>query len=120
MSVNREKISKDKQGLIDRFGQYPRHLQLLFLRDADKSFQKIPQPGRGQPDNCLSPKFSKICSVVRCSQGCSWVGTAFLHLFALTRTASQKSTVKEEDLVWKFLLAGVHFIRTIWCSLPFI
>ena len=64
MSVNREKISKDKQGLIDRFGQYPRRLQLLFLRDADKFFQKIPQPGRGQPDNCPFPEIFK--NMFRC------------------------------------------------------
>jgi len=35
------------------------------------------------------------------------------------RTASQKSTVKQENPVWKFLQANAHFIRTIWCSFPF-
>ena len=34
------------------------------------------------------------------------------------RTASQKSTVKQEDPMWKLLQANAHFIRTIWCSLP--
>jgi len=34
------------------------------------------------------------------------------------RTASQKSTVKQEDPVQKLLQANAHFIRTIWCSLP--
>jgi len=41
MSVHREKITKDKQGFIermlDRFGRDLRRLQLLFLYDADKS-----------------------------------------------------------------------------------
>jgi len=27
--------------------------------------------------------------------------------------------VKQEDPVWKFLQASAHFIRIIWCSLPF-
>jgi len=35
------------------------------------------------------------------------------------RTARQNSTVKQEDPVWKFLSENAHFIRTIWCSLPF-
>jgi len=35
------------------------------------------------------------------------------------RTASQMSTVKQEHPVWKFLQANTHFIRIIWCSLPF-
>jgi len=35
------------------------------------------------------------------------------------RIARQKSTLKQEDPVWKFLWVNVHFIRTIWCSLPF-
>jgi len=35
------------------------------------------------------------------------------------RTASQKPTLKQEDPVWKFLYANAHFIRTIWCSIPF-
>ena len=64
------------------------------------------------------------------------VGTGFPHLFGLDhiqtwlrshrrasdtqiRTASQKSMVKQEDPVWKFLQANAHFIRTVWCSLPF-
>jgi len=33
-------------------------------------------------------------------------------------TASQKSTVKQEDPVKKLLQANAHFIRTIWCGLP--
>jgi len=41
MSVPREKISKDKQGFIERvidhFGPDPNCLQLLFLSEADKS-----------------------------------------------------------------------------------
>jgi len=64
------------------------------------------------------------------------VGTAFPHLFALhyiktclrshrcasdtqIRIAGQKSTVKQEDPVWKFLKVNAKFIRTICCSLPF-
>ena len=31
--------------------------------------------------------------------------------------ASQRSAVKQEDPVWKYLQANSHFIRTIWCSL---
>jgi len=209
MSVHREKISKDKQGFVDRFGRYPRRLQLLFLSDADKSYynsgsqtvvregfsggtraaflsyskssvnsflsynsfvcyanvanslvyyinlkyiwanyallkpgvytpilkrhqvvrdhnkfenhctRRSGSQGEGNRAIALPTKFSKTCSVVRYTQGCSGVGTAFPHLFALTRTASQKSTVNQEDPVWKFLLANPHFIRTIWCSLPF-
>jgi len=34
------------------------------------------------------------------------------------RTASNKSTVRQEDPVWKFFQANAHFIRTIWCSVP--
>jgi len=82
-------------------------------------------------------------------QGCSVgerVGTAFPHLFALVtllemwdpndyikpwlrshrcasntqiRSAGQKSTVKQEDPVWKSLQANAHFIRIflcIWCG----
>jgi len=41
MSVHREKISKDEQRFIDRFGRDPRHLQLLFLSDAEKSCDQI-------------------------------------------------------------------------------
>jgi len=37
MTAHREKISKDKQGFIDIFGRDPRHLQLLFLSNADNS-----------------------------------------------------------------------------------
>jgi len=36
------------------------------------------------------------------------------------RTASQKSTVKQDDPVWKFFQANSHFIRNIWSSLHFI
>jgi len=36
---------------------------------------------------------------------------------ATVRKARQKSTVKEEDPVRKFLWANVHFIRNSWCSL---
>jgi len=66
-------------------------------------------------------------------QGCSCVGKAhtFLHYIKpwlrshrcdsekQIRTASQKYTVKREDPVWKFVQANAHFIRIIWCSLPF-
>jgi len=38
MSAHCEKITKDKQGFIDRFGRNPRCLHLLFLSDADKSY----------------------------------------------------------------------------------
>jgi len=38
MSVHREKINKEKQDFIDRFGRDPRRFQLLLLSDADKSF----------------------------------------------------------------------------------
>jgi len=41
MIVHREKISKDKQGfierVIDRFGRVSRRLQLLLLSKTDKS-----------------------------------------------------------------------------------
>ena len=41
MNFHRGMISKDKkgstEGVIDSFGREPRHLQLLFLSDADKS-----------------------------------------------------------------------------------
>jgi len=37
MSVHPDKISKDKQLFIDRFGRDPRRFLLLFLSDADKS-----------------------------------------------------------------------------------
>jgi len=37
MSIHPEKISKDKQPVIDRFGRDPRRLLLLFLSDADMS-----------------------------------------------------------------------------------
>jgi len=37
MSVHCENISKDNQRFIDRFGRDPRHLQLLFLSDPQKS-----------------------------------------------------------------------------------
>jgi len=37
MSVHCEKITKDKQGFIERFGRDPRCLQLLFLSDANES-----------------------------------------------------------------------------------
>jgi len=62
--VHREKISKDKQRFIDRFGQDPRRLQLLFLSDAETSCEQILKPGGRQPGNCPH-KISKICSVVR-------------------------------------------------------
>jgi len=67
-------------------------------------------------------------------RGCSGVGTAFppfctslKHGCDLTdvivtmqnRTAKQKSAVKQEVPVWKLLCANAHFIRIIWCSLPF-
>jgi len=41
ISVPREKVSKDMRGFIESvigcFGRDPRHLQLLFLNDVDKS-----------------------------------------------------------------------------------
>ena len=40
-----------QQGFTDRFGRDPRRLQLLFLSDADKSCQLIPQLGGEQPGN---------------------------------------------------------------------
>jgi len=38
---------------------------------------------------------------------------------AVKQEASQKCAVKQEDPVQKFFSANAHFIRTIWCSLPF-
>jgi len=35
------------------------------------------------------------------------------------RTARQKSTVKQEDSVCKFVQANAHFSRIFLCSLPF-
>jgi len=40
-----------QQGFTDRFGRDPRRLQLLFISDADKSCQLIPQLGGEQPGN---------------------------------------------------------------------
>jgi len=37
MSFHSEKISKDKQRFLYRFGRDPRRLQLLFLCDSEKS-----------------------------------------------------------------------------------
>ena len=37
--------------------------------------------------------------------------------YATVRKGSQKSTVKDEDPVRKFLWANAHFIRNSWCSL---
>jgi len=37
MSVHCEKITKDKQGFVGRFGRDAIRFQLLFLSDADKS-----------------------------------------------------------------------------------
>jgi len=33
-------------------------------------------------------------------------------------TVRQKSAVKQEDPVEKFLQANAHIFRTVWCSLP--
>ena len=71
--------------------------------------------------------------------GVQWGGNAFPHLFAQDyiktwrshrfasdtqiRTTSQKSTVKQEDPMWKFMSANVRFIELfgavflfIWCE----
>jgi len=66
MSFHSEKISKDQQRFLYRFGRDPRSLQLLFL-----SYSKVlladPATKGGEPGSCPIPKFSKTCSVVRYS-----------------------------------------------------
>jgi len=60
MNVHSEKISKDKQRVVDRFGRDSRRLQILFLSDAEKSCEQIPRPGGGQPGNCPPESFKNI------------------------------------------------------------
>jgi len=72
MSVHREKISKDKQGYIerelDRFGRDPRRLQLLFRSDTSKQ-GRIKVGGNG--GNCRGPS--------------ALSGPPVMHLFVLNK-----------------------------------
>jgi len=56
MSVHLEKISKDKQHFIARFGRDPRRLQLLLRSDAEKSCEQMPKPEGEQLCNCPHPE----------------------------------------------------------------
>ena len=58
MSGHHEKISKGKQGFVDRLGWDSRRLQLLFLSDTEKSCEQIPKPGGKQTGN-FPKKFQK-------------------------------------------------------------
>jgi len=67
MSVQYEKICKDKHGFIDRIGRDSRRLQLLFRNDAEKSCEQIPQAGGGKPGVFPFPNFLKTFAIVRYS-----------------------------------------------------
>jgi len=60
MSVHSEKISKDKQRFIERFGRDSRRLQLLFLSDGEKPCEQIPKPGGKQLGNCPPENFKNM------------------------------------------------------------
>ena len=125
-------------------------MQEIFLSPQDDNFNlcesKIPQnkvDDKTMRNNrtiyqtvfshCMFTSHPQRSATGRGAEGCERVP----HIFALDniktwlrshrcnsdtqiRTVRQKSKVKWEYPVWKFLLANAHFIRTTSCSLPFV